>query len=386
MGEFEPRRAFEHLDKLAYEIGPRLSGTKGERLAADYIREQFKSYGLKVKEEKFVFASSALLSKVRSILFLLVFISSFFLEPATAFTSSIVALVFIRVFPRALSFRRSQNVVGTLKKENSRLKVVVSAHYDSAPCSISRPLSIILKAVTPPLVIFFEMVLLARVLGILPFWPILWGAMAIFYTPVFCLRFAEASVRRISPGANDNASGVAVMLEVARAISDSPPSGIEISFLAFGAEEQGLFGARAFSKRAAGSLVLNLDTLGVGHLCVIEGNGIVKRRATSLRMNQAMFKIARRVGVELRPIWAIFASHDHIPLLSSGAEATTLTADPDEKKTFEKFLGFFGIRNAHVRRYKYLHGSEDLPDKIELANLDRAGKLVLEFIKTANIE
>ncbi|MGC8817656.1 MAG: M28 family metallopeptidase [Candidatus Hadarchaeum sp.] len=189
-------------------------------------------------------------------------------------------------------------------------------------------------------------------------------------------------MKRVSPGANDNASGVAVMLEVARTISDSPPDEIEISFVAFGAEEQGLWGAKVFSKRATNSLVLNLDTLGVGHLCIVEGNGIMKKKATSSSMNQAVFKAAQLIGAELRPIWAIFASHDHIPLLSSSAGATTLTADTNEKKIFEKFLSLFGIKNAHLRRYKYIHGPEDLPDKIELVNLEMAGKLVLEFVKS----
>ncbi|KUO42990.1 MAG: hypothetical protein APU95_02565 [Hadesarchaea archaeon YNP_N21] len=382
MGEFEPRRAFEHLDKLAYEIGPRLSGTRGERLAAEYIKEQFKSYGLKVEEEKFAFASSTLCSKVGSILLLSVFISSLFLEPAIAFICSLATLAVVRVLPRLLSFKRSKNVVGTLKKENSKVRVIISAHYDSAPCSISRRVGLTLRAIMQPLVIFFEIVLLARVLGIISSWSILWGALAVVYIPVFCLRIVNISPRRVSPGANDNASGVAVMLEVARAMSDSPPDGIEVSFVAFGAEEQGLFGARAFSKRATNSLVVNLDTLGVGHLCIVEGNGIMTRRATSPRVNQAMFKAAQLVGLELKPIWAIFASHDHLPLLSSGAEATTLTADLDKKKTFEKILGIFGIKNAHLRRYRYLHDPEDLPDKVELANLERAGKLVLEFVRS----
>ena len=49
MAEFESRRAFEHIDKLAYEIGPRLAGTRGDKMAAEYIRKQFEGYGLKVK-------------------------------------------------------------------------------------------------------------------------------------------------------------------------------------------------------------------------------------------------------------------------------------------------------------------------------------------------
>jgi hypothetical protein len=57
MAEFEPRLAFEHLDKLAYEIGPRLAGTRGERQAAEYIRKQLEGYGYQVKVQEFRFVS-----------------------------------------------------------------------------------------------------------------------------------------------------------------------------------------------------------------------------------------------------------------------------------------------------------------------------------------
>lgn len=48
-----------------------------------------------------------------------------------------------------------------------------------------------------------------------------------------------------SPGANDNASGTATMLELARAYS-SLPLGTEVRFIAVGAEEVGLRGARHY--------------------------------------------------------------------------------------------------------------------------------------------
>jgi hypothetical protein len=55
----------------------------------------------------------------------------------------------------------------------------------------------------------------------------------------------------IVPGANDNASGVAAMLEIARVMRKnnfSPKS--TIKFVAFGAEELGLYGSTAYAARA----------------------------------------------------------------------------------------------------------------------------------------
>lgn len=74
----------------------------------------------------------------------------------------------------------------------------------------------------------------------------------------------------IMPGANDNASGIAVMMGVAEALSRSPvkPSR-SILFIGFGAEEQGLRGSRAYVSDPVVPLdrtaaFLNLDMVGAG--------------------------------------------------------------------------------------------------------------------------
>ncbi len=70
-----------------------------------------------------------------------------------------------------------------------------------------------------------------------------------------------------APGANDNASGVAAAIEVARVMMDNdfkPASTIE--FVAFAAEELGLYGSRSYASRSAGlgkdiALMLNNDMI-----------------------------------------------------------------------------------------------------------------------------
>jgi hypothetical protein len=67
----------------------------------------------------------------------------------------------------------------------------------------------------------------------------------------------------IHPGADDNASGVAVMLEIARILADKQPART-IIFASFTAEEAGLRGSKYYvtnnQKQIIG--VLNLDTVG----------------------------------------------------------------------------------------------------------------------------
>lgn len=69
-------------------------------------------------------------------------------------------------------------------------------------------------------------------------------------------------------GADDNASGVAAMLAAADALKDITPVHTLV-FVAFGAEEGGLFGSKAYVKSLGDGIqnviaMLNIDTVGVG--------------------------------------------------------------------------------------------------------------------------
>ncbi|MEZ5012117.1 MAG: M28 family peptidase [Bacteroidales bacterium] len=73
----------------------------------------------------------------------------------------------------------------------------------------------------------------------------------------------------IIPGANDNASAVAVMMGVAKALYESRiPLGRSVLFIAFGSEEQGILGSKAYLENPPfdlkRSVLINMDGVGVG--------------------------------------------------------------------------------------------------------------------------
>ncbi|MCL4721195.1 MAG: M20/M25/M40 family metallo-hydrolase, partial [Gammaproteobacteria bacterium] len=78
------------------------------------------------------------------------------------------------------------------------------------------------------------------------------------------------SIGQLHPGADDNASGVAVLLEVARQMAAGVPPPRTVVFVAFSGEEAGLMGSRHYAGNAipvpASGIfgVINMDT--VGHL------------------------------------------------------------------------------------------------------------------------
>jgi hypothetical protein len=76
-----------------------------------------------------------------------------------------------------------------------------------------------------------------------------------------------------SPGANDNASGIAALLEAARLLSKHTPNA-SIAFAALSAEEQGLFGGEILAKHAIANkwridAIINNDM--VGNIAGIDG-------------------------------------------------------------------------------------------------------------------
>jgi Zn-dependent M28 family amino/carboxypeptidase len=64
-----------------------------------------------------------------------------------------------------------------------------------------------------------------------------------------------------SPGANDNASGTAVVLAVARYLHDVPCRTAPVTVVLFDEEESGLFGSRAFAQQRAPANVRAVHTI-----------------------------------------------------------------------------------------------------------------------------
>ncbi|HVD98417.1 MAG TPA: M28 family peptidase [Cytophagaceae bacterium] len=88
------------------------------------------------------------------------------------------------------------------------------------------------------------------------------------------------------PGANDNASGVSMLLELARYFKENPTR-YSIVFIAFGAEEAGLIGSKYFTQNPLVPLsrirfLINMDLMGTGDDGMMVVNGQVFTKEFSL--------------------------------------------------------------------------------------------------------
>ncbi|MEM2875312.1 MAG: M28 family peptidase, partial [Candidatus Hadarchaeales archaeon] len=216
--EFELKNAFEHIDKLAYEIGPRIAGTRGEQMAAEYIAGRFREFGLEVDVQRFRFKRRSTVVRVSRLIFLSSFLATLILGPFQSMIVWAAALALGFSVKWLLPSSESRNVIARKIVREPKMRLAISAHYDTAPCIRWRPIFLYGRFAVRPLLAVITLLLLTRLFVGLP-WEVAWASCGLFFIPA-CLSPLLAVRREGSPGADDNASGVAVMLECARVLAD----------------------------------------------------------------------------------------------------------------------------------------------------------------------
>lgn len=386
MPNFESRRCFEHIDKLAYEIGPREAGSRGDIQAANYIRQVFKNINIPTKFKEFGFVNKVIYKKVRASILAITFILTLFFNPLQSLLITLTGLTLAYFIPKLIPKKQSQNVIATLKPENDvKNRLILGAHYDSAVCVKDQKCIIYYRILLPIVSIFFIILVFLRFIDLMPIrWEFTWILLGVFILPSCILPFYMYE-NFVSPGANDNASGTAVILELARVISETPLDNTEVLFIAFGAEEQGLIGSREYvSKGIEVSTIINLDSIGAGsQLSLIQGNGVIRKHFTSPLLNNKILRTSKKIGSDINSIWAPFSVHDHIPFLKKGVIATTISSsDLSSKNRLDKILERrFNLPNVQTQRDTYLHSIDDVPENIKLENIEAVGKLIMNTIE-----
>ncbi len=158
-----------------------------------------------------------------------------------------------------------------------------------------------------------------------------------------------------APGANDNASGTANVLELARATAaDGLDEGL--CFATFGAEESGLYGSKALveSMTKAGTLpqfMLNLDVTGIGERVEVIGDGTIASDA---------LKAASGLGIDaVKSQLPPNSGSDHQSFIDAGVETVFLTS------------GDFAT----------IHSPDDVTADVSADMLDRIGDTSFALIK-----
>lgn len=197
-----------------------------------------------------------------------------------------------------------------------------------------------------------------------------WFSLALVPVQTFALLMClQADFTPYSPGANDNASGVAVAVGLAHQLVNHPLSNTEVYLLLTGCEEVGDWGMRAFLDDHADRLgpdafYMVIDQVGVGAIRYLTADGLFLKRRT----HPHALQVARQVAGQRPELGADemtgIAYTDALKATQRGLPALTLCAIPDN----------------HAGPEMHWHQMSDTANQIVLADLDRTFEFACEVL------
>lgn len=381
---YDAKGAYHHITQLAI---PRLVGSAGEAETQDYIVQQFTELGLDVSWEPFAFTKfpAEVLPRILSAFFVLIVLSvpwfgeRFPIPICFACVLSLAIAMFFTQWQKRLEGlydvgrrHRTENIVATnnINRDHNTPAFLFVAHYDSKSQVLPIAVRVVAYGITIVGLIALTVVMLVKVITLiwLPNY-IVWGIAGI---TSFCLLLLQINLtENRSPGGFDNASGVGVMLEVARVMMarDEKKS---VTFLATGAEEYGMCGALRYVQAHAdeydreNTYVINLDGLGVGDgVNLVTRYGIPPTRTTRTLRN--LFRTSSEaLGIRVSERYLpIGVGLDSIPIASRGFETVTLTAR--------------GVGSVALK----IHSKQDQSGLLNAESLQQVGELIVDVIECA---
>jgi hypothetical protein len=301
-------RAIDHIRHLSETIGGRGSCTPAERQAAEYAAEQMRLLGVSsVRIESYRGAPSTYRPYALAFAAALLGTVLVWLIPgwATALAAALLSALgawgmlaetdFATNWMRGLLPRAdSQNAVGHILPEGKvRQRVVLCAHLDTHRTPIfysSRVWHRLFGLLVAGAFVSMVVGAAGYGLGALFGWPwVRWIGLVAAAMEVFALVLClHADFTPFSPGANDDASGVGLILALAERLSGEPLACTEVWLVFTGCEEVAAYGMVAFLDAHAAELgddavYLILDQVGVGRLMVLTTDGLILKRKTHPR-------------------------------------------------------------------------------------------------------
>jgi hypothetical protein len=386
----------QHIHHLAGEIGPRGSTRDGERRASAYCARVLTGLGFKPQTEPFVSATSGYLTHLTVGLLML---TAFIVYPlggrVSAIVGALIAVLALAFESLELGFRPnplrwllpkgdSQNVVATIPPAaEHRQDLVLIGHVDTNHASLTFTSIgwVDFWRITAPLVFLsfaFEVVL--YVLGAVFGWVWVWQASIISAVGALILIAVcvQAELSPFSPGANDNATGVGLVLALAEHFQAEPLAHTRVWLACTGCEEVKHYGAIDFFERHQAEMLnpksLVFEMLGRDGPAWLEQEVIVPPFAYNA--DSEMVAILKQLAAD-HPEWnahptRVFGGHSEMAdSLRVGIPAVTLIG-----------IGPGGTPLGYSGPALFWHHIDDTPDKIDQRALERAYALTWAFIRS----
>jgi hypothetical protein len=375
------RATVEHLAGF-----DRPSASVGERRAAEWIRGELEALGVAARvEEEPAVGSMSLPLGLLSAAGVLAALGG----RRTAPLGLLAAAGIVddvsggpHVFRRLLPHRPTFNVTGTAGDPDAEETLVFVAHHDAANGGlIFRPELTRLVADTFP-GWYERQSTSAQMLRLVVAGPALAGfggllgsrvlrRLGTFIAAGSALAFFDIGTRTVVPGANDNLTAVAVILELARMLREQPVEGVRVLFVSTGSEESFMEGMRGWVRRhrpqldLARTRVVVLETLGSPELILLEGEGMIWMTDYDEGVREAIADAAQRAGVALRRGLRLGFATDALSAMRAGLRTATL-ASCDEYKMPANY-----------------HSQRDIPRNVDFGTVASAVRVAEAVIRSA---
>ncbi len=301
-------------------------------------------------------------------------------------------------------FERTRNMT-LIKKESSknifskipaketaqdRPIVILSAHYDSISANIPYRIQMIIFFMYRLIIVFYSIIIVVLSIwlsldlldlyslpqNIVVLIALLSLSGIIISIPILYLVFNE------KPSANsiDNASGVAILIELAKLFKKDPLKRMDLLFIWPGAEEWGLKGSKKFCEdyfkdlnqkyELNHSININIDMVGT-YIGLLNKVGLVRRHKLNNRLNNIFQTTANELKIPITIYNKIFEpKSDH--------KAFRKCAKRVKKKL--QIVYFHSDKDT-----KYIHSLRDTPDKCSVENLNGCLKICYYALKSIDM-
>ena len=406
---FDEQNAIKHVRSLSFK---RLAATEGETKTINYILKELEKEKVDVKVESFIWTRTT--TKFRKLIFLWIFIFTLIsqiilLQPiVTWIILPLDGLFFVVLFllvkiifdhTRMLFIgkrRESKNAIVTIQAKDlypKRPVVFFSAHHDSV--SSNFPAKITMKLLFSILFMFLSYLLINLALSI-------WSIIALF--PIVQIDISFVIVRNISliigsilliedfitffikktnqsVGSIDNASGIAILIELAKLVKINPLEKTDVIFLWCGAEEMGLWGSKQYLSSHFEELDydydlnksynINIDMVGT-YVGIVDETGLIKKKKLNKNLNDVLEASATHLNVPFKKASMAFGSgSDHLVFQSFAKKA--------EKPDFQ--VSCFLSKDDS----KYIHSKKDLDKYCSGTNLNACIEICFNAIKSLDL-
>ncbi len=384
---FNKERIYNHVKNFSF---PRLAGTEGEKKAVELAVKIFKDIGFKedqIEREPFEFSDfySTTLIKLIMILnltFSLVLILFAYIYPFIIIIIIGIMVVIVLLIIRGLKHPEYPGFWGkyygdTISATNVFVKlpakllkseilgnIVISAHLDSKSQSLKTCWRIVIYRIwlfsgiilSGFFIIFFINVFTIvevdiRIIGIG-----IWTTTILISASNIMLLFLNTHNK--SPGALDNASGMAIVFELSSHFKDNPLNNFNMWFCQFSAEELGTMGSRVFVNNHENQFIkgkifqINLDmvssakhSINKNRVEYLKSFGILPRKKLAPVLSEYLDEAAKKENIQIHGFHLTTGAHlDSVPFHLRGYSAVDITT-----------------RAAAL----WTHNENDTPDKVD---------------------